>query len=161
MKYFEPDYKFSSMENLNMELLKKDGVEAVILDIDNTLVEPHTPVADERAKKFVARLKENGFKICIVSNNIPERAGKFADSLELDWVCDGNKPARKPFLIALDKLKTPATNVAVIGDQVFTDVWGAKRMKMKSVLLTPICDKEGKFVKFKRKLEKIVISQEV
>ncbi len=159
MKYFNPDFKYKAMEDIDLDVLSKKGVLGIILDIDNTLVEPHTPVADKRAEDFVKKLKDFGFKICIVSNNIPKRAKMFADSLTLPFVCDKNKPSKQPFYLALDILKLDAKNVAVVGDQVLTDVWGAKRMKMVSVLLNPICDKEEWFVKLKRKIENLLVKR--
>ena len=155
MQKFKPDLFYRTLEDISAEELKNRNIKALILDIDNTLVPPHTPVCDERAKAFVDAMEQH-FKICIVSNNIYERARKFADSFPVDFVCDGNKPAKKPFLLALKKLKAKPSEVAVIGDQIFTDVWGAKRMGMCAVLVNPICGKEGKFVKFKRVLERLV-----
>lgn len=156
MKHLYPKYRFHTLEEIDLIRLSEQGVKAVILDIDNTLVPPHTPVADARAKAFVEALKTK-FSVCIVSNNIFERAKKFADSLEADFICDGNKPAKKPFLLALNKLQVSPEKTAVIGDQIFTDVWGANRMGMVAVLVDPICDREGKFVKFKRLLEKPIV----
>lgn len=155
MQKFNPDLFYRTLEDISVDALKDRNIKALILDIDNTLVPPHTPVCDERAKAFVDKMQQH-FKICIVSNNIYARAKKFADSFPVDFICDGNKPAKKPFLLALEKLKTTPDAVAVIGDQIFTDVWGAKRMNMCAVLVNPICDKEGKFVKFKRILERLV-----
>lgn len=158
MKNLQPKMYFRTIEDISVKALKKRGVKGLILDIDNTLVPPHAPEADDRAKRFVKRMEEE-FKICIVSNNIYERAEKFADSFPVDFICDGNKPAKKPFLLAIEKLKLEPSEIAVIGDQIFTDVWGANRMNMISVLVNPICDKEGKFVKFKRILEKMVFNR--
>lgn len=158
MKNLQPKMYFRTIEDISVKALKKRSVKGLILDIDNTLVPPHTPEADDRAKRFVKRMEEE-FKICIVSNNIYERAEKFADSFPVDFICDGNKPAKKPFLLAIEKLKLEPSEIAVIGDQIFTDVWGANRMNMISVLVNPICDKEGKFVKFKRILEKMVFNR--
>lgn len=158
MKKLQPKMYFRTIEDISVKTLKKRGVKGLILDIDNTLVPPHTPEADDRAKRFVKRMEEE-FKICIVSNNIYERAEKFANSFPVDFICDGNKPAKKPFLLAIEKLKLEPSEIAVIGDQIFTDVWGANRMNMISVLVNPICDKEGKFVKFKRILEKMVFNR--
>ncbi len=155
MQKFKPDLFYRTLEDISVEELQSRNIKALILDIDNTLVPPHTPVCDARAKAFVDVMEQH-FKICIVSNNIYERAKKFADSFPVDFICDGNKPAKKPFLLALEKLKTEPSEVAVIGDQIFTDVWGAKRMGMCAVLVNPVCDKEGKFVKFKRILERVV-----
>ena len=158
MKCFQPKMYFRTIEDIAVKTLQKRNVKGLILDIDNTLVPPHTPEADERAKRFVQRMQE-AFKICIVSNNIYERAEKFANSFPVDFICDGNKPAKKPFLLALEKLQLEPCEIAVIGDQIFTDVWGANRMGMISVLANPVCDKEGKFVKFKRLLEKMVFKR--
>lgn len=157
---FKPDYQFLSTEKIDFETLKSKGIKGVILDIDNTLVEPHTPVADERTKNFVAKLKNMDLKVCIVSNNIYERAKTFADSVPCDFVCDGNKPAKKPFYLALEILKLQPAEVAVIGDQVFTDVWGGNRLGFTTVLVKPLCDKEGRFVKFKRIFEKWFVKWE-
>ncbi len=157
MKFLLPRFMFDKIEDIPLDFMKKIGVKAAILDIDNTLVEPHTPVADKRAVEFVKKLEENGFKVCIVSNNIYERAKKFADSIPVPFVCDKNKPNKKPFLMALDILKTDAKDVMVVGDQLLTDVWGANRMGMVPVLVKPVCDKEGKFVKFKRIIERKVL----
>jgi len=157
MKFLLPRFMFDKIEDIPLDYMKSIGVKAAILDIDNTLVEPHTPVADDRTRAFVKSLEDNGFKVCIVSNNIYERAKKFADSIPVSFVCDKNKPNKKPFLMALDILKTDAENVMVIGDQLLTDVWGANRMGMVPVLVKPVCDKEGKFVKFKRIIEKRVL----
>lgn len=157
MKFLLPRFMFDKIEDIPLEYMQSIGVKAAILDIDNTLVEPHTPMADSRTKDFVKSLEDNGFKVCIVSNNIYERAKKFADSIPVSFVCDKNKPNKKPFLMALDILKVDAKNVMVIGDQLLTDMWGANRMGMVPVLVKPVCDKEGKFVKFKRIIEKRVL----
>lgn len=158
MKCFQPKMYFRKIEDIEEKTLQKRNIKGLILDIDNTLVPPHTPKADERAKRFVYRMQET-FKICIVSNNIYERAEKFANSFPVDFICDGNKPAKKPFILALEKLQLKPEEVAVIGDQIFTDVWGANRMGMVSVLVNPVCDREGKFVKFKRVLEKMIFKR--
>jgi len=157
MKFLLPRFMFDKIEDIPLEFMKKIGVKAAILDIDNTLVEPHTPVADKRARDFVRKLEESGLLVCIVSNNIYQRAKKFADSLNVPFVCDKNKPNKKPFLMALDILKVNAENVMVVGDQLLTDVWGANRMGMVPVLVKPVCNKEGKFVKFKRIIERRVL----
>lgn len=159
MKQFKPTVYIKSLNDMPVAFLKEKGIKGLILDIDNTLVPPHTPVCDAHAADFAKRM-EKDFKLCIVSNNIYERAKKFADSFPMDFVCDGNKPAKKPFLLALGKLKLNPSEVAVVGDQIFTDVWGANRMGMLSVLVDPICDKEGFFVRFKRVLERLVYKRQ-
>lgn len=157
VKRFYPYLKYNNIYEIDLDLMKNIGIKAFILDIDNTLTKPHTETGDSYAKDFILKLKENGFSVCIVSNNIYARAEKFANSVDCDFVCDGNKPSKRPFLKALEILKTEATAVAVVGDQIFTDIWGANRMGMKGILVNPICDEEENFVKFKRIFEKLVI----
>lgn len=157
MKQFYPYLNYNNIYEIDLNLMKETGIKAFILDIDNTLTKPHTEIGDDYAKGFISKLKENGFSICIVSNNIYSRAEKFANSVNCDFVCDGNKPAKKPFLKALEILKTQPQEVAVVGDQIFTDIWGANRMGMKGILVNPICNEEESFVKFKRIFEKIII----
>ncbi len=158
MKRFTPDFYYETLEKISVSMLKQKQIKGLILDIDNTLVPPHTPICDARAKQFVENMQKD-FKVCIVSNNIYERARRFAVSFPVDFVCDGNKPAKKPFRLALAKLQLEPQQVAVIGDQIFTDVWGAKRMGMLSVLVEPICSEEGKFIKLKRIFEKMVYNK--
>ena len=156
MKILYPDLLYEKIEDIDLNLLKERGIKGFILDIDNTLVIPHTH-ADDRAKAFVKKLKDEGFKACIVSNNIYERAKSFAEEVELDFVCDGNKPSSKPFRLATDKLKLENKEIAVVGDQIFTDVWGGNRQKMTTILVSPICDKENRFIKFKRMMERLIM----
>ena len=151
-----PDLVYDKIEDIDLSYIKNMGIKGVILDIDNTLVVPHTH-ADDRAIAFVNKVKSEGLKACIVSNNIYERAESFAKEVDLDFVCDGNKPSRRPFLLALDKLGLNSNEVAVIGDQIFTDVWGGNRMKMLTILVSPICDIENYFIKLKRMCEKIIM----
>lgn len=158
MKFLYPDLLYEKIEDIDLSLLKDKGIKGFILDIDNTLVIPHTP-ADERAKAFVKKILDAGFKACIVSNNIPERAKAFADGVGLDWVCDGNKPSAKPFILAVEKLQLKNEEIAVVGDQIFTDVWGGNRQNMTTILVNPVCNKENYFVKFKRLLEKPVLKR--
>lgn len=151
-----PDLVYDKIEDIDLSFIKKKGIKGVILDIDNTLVIPHTH-ADERAIAFVNKVKGEGLKACIVSNNIYERAESFAKEVDLDFVCDGNKPSRRPFLLALDKLSLKPTEVAVVGDQIFTDVLGGNRMNMLTILVSPICNLENYFIKFKRLCEKLIM----
>lgn len=156
MKKLYPDLLYEKIEDIDLELLKERGIKGFILDIDNTLVIPHTH-ADDRAKAFVKKIKDNGFKACIVSNNIYERAKAFAEEVDLDFVCDGNKPSARPFNLAKDKLRLENKEIAVVGDQIFTDVWGGNRQNMTTILVNPICDKENKFIKFKRMMERLIM----
>ena len=157
MKCFQPDMYFKKIEDITAKSLKKRNIKGLILDIDNTLVPPHTD-ADDRAKAFVSKMEEE-FKICIVSNNIYERAEKFANAFPVDFICDGNKPAKKPFLLAVEKLNLDPQEIAVIGDQIFTDIFGANRMGMLSVLVNPICEDKEVFVRIKRFFERLVFKR--
>lgn len=156
MKLFKnlyPDLVYDKINDIDLEMLRSKGIKAFILDIDNTLVVPHTD-PDENAVSFVNKLKEKNFKVIIVSNNIYERAERFAKGVGCGFVCDKNKPSKKPFISALGKINAKAAETAVVGDQLFTDVLGGNRMKMTTILVSPVTEDKEFFVRLKRMAEK-------
>lgn len=109
----------------------------VIFDIDNTLV-PHGAPADERAAALFRRIHSLGMKTMLVSNNGEERVRPFADRLETGYVHKAGKPKRRGYEEALRRMDTRPENTLFIGDQIFTDVWGANRAGMYTILTEPI-----------------------
>lgn len=153
---FFPDHYVSGTYVINFEKLYKRGYRGVIFDIDNTLV-PHGEPADERAEALLERLKGLGFQTCLLSNNQEERVLLFNRKVQTHWICDAHKPSRQNYLRAMELMGTDAGNTLFVGDQLFTDVWGAKRTGIRSILVSPIHPKEEIQIRFKRYLEKIVL----
>ena len=128
----------------------------IVFDIDNTLV-PHGAPADERAKRLFQRLREIGFESCLLSNNQKKRVEMFNQEIQTHYIYNALKPARKNYLHAMEIMGTDQTNTLFVGDQLFTDVWGAKRVGIHNILVHPINPKEEIQIVLKRYLEKIVL----
>ncbi len=156
LRTFYPDDYIASTYVIPFEELYKKGYRGLIFDIDNTLV-PHGAPADERAIALFERLRNIGFDTCLISNNQEPRVQPFADKVGSKYVFDAHKPSTKNYKKAMELMKTKKENTLFVGDQLFTDVWGAKRTGIKSILVKPIHPKEEIQIVLKRYLEKIVL----
>lgn len=141
---------------ISFEKLFEEGYRGVIFDIDNTLV-PHGAPADERAKKLFARLEKIGFQSCLLSNNQEPRVKMFNQDIQTNYIYNAHKPSTKNYVKAMEKMGTDKENTLFVGDQLFTDVWGAKRAGIRNILVKPIHPKEEIQIVLKRYLERIVL----
>lgn len=155
-KTFFPDEYVASTYEIPFEKLYKEGYRGLIFDIDNTLV-MHGAPADERAKELFTRLKEIGFDCCLLSNNKEPRVKMFNEEIGVHYIFDAHKPSRTNYRKAMELMGTDEKTTVFVGDQLFTDVWGAKRTGIRNILVQPINPKEEIQIVLKRKLEKIVL----
>ena len=125
LKQFYPDRIENSTYDIDFERLYKKGYRGVIFDIDNTLVE-HGKDADERAKELFQRLEAIGMKSCLLSNNKEKRVKRFNQTIQTHYIYDAHKPSTKNYKRAMKLMGTTLQTTIFIGDQLFTDVWGAK-----------------------------------
>ena len=153
---FYPNMYMDSTYVIDFEKLYEEGIRGLIFDIDNTLVEHGVP-ANDRAIALFERLRGIGFKTCLISNNKEPRVKPFAQAVNSQYVFKANKPSRKNYRKAMEYMGTDGTNTVFVGDQLFTDVYGANRCGIKSILVKPIHPKEEIQIVLKRKLEKIVL----
>ncbi len=153
---FFPDAYMDSTYVIDFEKLYKEGIRGVIFDIDNTLV-PHGAPADERAIRLFAHLRSIGLDYCLISNNQLPRVKPFADAVQAKFVEDAHKPSRKNYLKAMKLMHVDLDSCIFVGDQIFTDVYGAKRCGMRTILVKPLHPKEEIQIVLKRYLEKIVL----
>ena len=153
---FFPDAYVASTYVIDFEKLYEEGIRAVIFDIDNTLV-PHGAPADDRAKALFARLKKIVYQCCLISNNQESRVKMFNQDIQVNYICDAHKPSTKNYKKAMKIMGTDVSNTVFVGDQLFTDVWGAKRAGIRNILVKPIHPKEEIQIVLKRYLEKIVL----
>lgn len=155
-KKLYPTKYLDSSYSIDYEQLYRSGIRGLIYDIDNTLVEHGMP-ATERAIKLFEQLRGIGFDTCLLSNNKEPRVKPFADAVGSKYVYDAHKPSRKNYIRAMELMGTDTGNTYFIGDQIFTDVYGANRAGIPSILVKPIHPKEEIQIVLKRKLEKIVL----
>lgn len=155
-KTFYPDARIDSAYNIDYEGLYNKGIRGLIFDIDNTLVEHGYP-ADERAKELFVRLHNIGFDTVLLSNNKEKRVKPFATDVSSKYIYKADKPKKSGYKNAMALMKTDNKTTVFIGDQLFTDVWGAKRTGVISYLTAPIDPHEEIQIIIKRRLEKIVL----
>ena len=156
-KKFLPQIYAESIYDIDLCELKEKGIKAFILDIDNTLAPYATPVGDDKLKGWIEVLSEQGFKYYIASNNDGERVERFCASINVPYIAKAGKPLRRGFMRACEMMKVDPCETAVVGDQLFTDIYGGNRLKMLTILVKPISDVEGKFIKFKRFFERRIL----
>ena len=151
-----PTAHVPSVFAIDYEKLAALGYKGILFDIDNTLV-PHGAPADERACALFAHLKELGFKCCFLSNNQYERVSSFNDAIGAQFIENAHKPSTKNYIRAMELLGTDRSNTVFIGDQLFTDIYGAKRTGIRNILVKPLNPKEEIQIVLKRYLERIVL----
>ena len=155
---FFPDLIVDKVQDIDLETLGKNNIRGLILDIDNTLVPSHMKEADQNAVDWIERVKISGLKVCIVSNASKKRVIKFNEKLKLFAIHRASKPGSKAFRKAIRLIDLKAEETAVVGDQIFTDIFGGNRLNMFTILVKPIHKREFLFVKLKRLPEKIVLT---
>ena len=157
IQQFYPDEWLDSAYVIDYEKLYKEGYRGLIFDIDNTLV-PHGAPADERAIALFKRLREIGFSCCLLSNNKEPRVKMFNEKIGVSYIFKAGKPGKNGYEQAMKRIGTNKKTTVFIGDQLFTDVWGARRCGIYSILVQPIARHEEIQIVLKRYLEKIVLA---
>lgn len=156
LQKFYPDRYLRSAYEIDYEMYYKEGYRGIIFDIDNTLV-PHGAPADARSIELMGRLKAIGFGIMLLSNNKEPRVKMFNDEVKVSYIFKAGKPGRRGYEEAMNRLGTDRSNTMFVGDQLFTDVWGARNAGILSLLVQPIDKKEEIQIVLKRYLEKVVL----
>lgn len=154
-RFYPNEYRNSTYE-IPFEKLYEEGYRGVLFDIDNTLV-PHGAPATKEAVEFFEKLRRIGFSYCMISNNQIERVESFCREVKGKYVCNAHKPSVKGYELGMEYMGTDKSNTVFVGDQLFTDVYGANRAGIRSILVKPIHPKEEIQIVLKRYLEKVVL----
>lgn len=156
---FMPDFMFGKFDDITPEFLKAQNIEFLLIDIDNTLAPYEEPTPNERVVAWFEAMRANGIKSVLVSNNHADRVELFNGELGLPAFADCRKPSPKRLRRYADAIGAVNERTAALGDQIFTDVWGAKKMGARAILVPPIRDKKTLFFRAKRLLEKPFIKK--
>lgn len=152
-----PKLYIENIKEITLELLKKNKIKGLILDIDNTLIDYDKKLL-EGTEKWCENLKKNNIKLFILSNtNKVKKVERVAKILNLEYIYFAHKPNKKGFLEAQKLLELKKEDIAVVGDQVFTDVLGGNRVGMYTILTKPIDKRDILLTKIKRPFEKLII----
>lgn len=156
LKKFYPKQYVESAYWISYETLYQKGIRGVIYDIDNTLAKHNEP-ADEKAVALFQVLKKQGISTCLLSNNKEPRVKAFADKVGSPYIYKASKPSVRNYGKAMEIMGTDMKHTVFIGDQIFTDIYGANRAGIYSILVKPINPKEEIQIVVKRALEAVVL----
>lgn len=148
-----PNQYFEKVEQITISFLQKNKIKALILDVDNTLID-YNRTMKESIIYWAKDLKKQGIKLYILSNtNHKEKVEEVANKLEINYRNLAQKPFKSGFLKVQQELQEKPENIGVVGDQIFTDIIGGNRCNMYTILVDPIDKKDFWYTAWKRPLE--------
>ena len=151
-----PNAHLNNVREITTNFLQNNKINALILDVDNTLIDYDKNLPEETIK-WAKELKNNNIKLYILSNtNKKEKVKKVAEKLGIEYMYFAKKPLKSGFKKVQEKLKESSQNIAVVGDQIFTDIVGGNRCKMFTILVEPIAEKDIWITMVKRPLENAI-----
>ena len=152
-----PDIYVRSLQDVPLHELKEQNIKAFILDLDNTITEWNSNEITEEVHQWFERIKTEGLKACILSNNGEKRVLQVAEALDIPYIHRAQKPRRGGYHRAITHMQVKPEETAVIGDQIFTDILGGNRAGLYTILVVPIASKEFMGTKISRMLETLVL----
>ena len=155
-KSFFPCRREKSAYLIDYDKLYESGCRCLVYDVDNTLV-CHGAPQNEKSLSFLKSLQEKGFKLLFLSNNKEPRVKSFSEPLGAMYIYKAGKPSPKNYIRAYEMLGETRETTVFIGDQLFTDIWGANKAGIYSILTDPIDKHEEIQIILKRRLEWIVL----
>lgn len=156
IQLFTPDYYIHSFAALRPSYIKEQGIKLLICDIDNTLVAHDEQLPDEPVIQFVEKMKKAGIQIVFISNNVEERVRRFAEFFKADYYSFALKPLPITYRKMLKKYDMQRKEVAMLGDQLLTDILGANLMGFHTILTAPRVTRDLSFTKVNRIVESVI-----
>ena len=127
LRYLTPDCVFDSIYDITPEFLKSRGIRGALIDIDGTVSSHRIKHPTEKLCAYIKGMQEAGIKVLFLSNNKATRVGVFSEPMGIRWISRATKPLTRGFRKGAAMLELPMHEIAVIGDQIFTDVFGGNR----------------------------------
>ncbi len=156
-----PKSYFKRVTDISTEFLQKNKIKGLILDVDNTLIDFDRNLL-KGIDDWYKKIREIDVKCIILSNsNKKDKIKMVADSIGIPYIFFATKPLKRGFIKAQKELELPNENIGVVGDQIFTDIIGANRCKMFSILVEPIAEKDIWVTRLKRPIENMIIKRYV
>ena len=159
MEFYVPDIYKKSIYAIDYNKLKNNGIKCLLFDLDNTIVPFNEKVPPKKVVDLFKKIKDLEFKIIIFSNSGKRRLKPFKETLDVDCCFRTKKPSIKKFLKVLEEFHYNESEVAIIGDQIMTDVLGGNRVGITTILINPISKKDFVFTKLNRIREKKIIKK--
>ncbi len=158
-RYFFPDNHYRTVKDVDYEELKNSGVKAVVFDLDNTIARWGEESLEDEVLDLFDCLTKLGLKVGILTNSRRKNIESFIESLPFPHIFNANKPMTNGFEKMAEELGVSPEEIAMVGDQLLTDVLGANRAGMYTIRVDPLDpSKEYKFTKINRILERILLT---
>lgn len=159
LEWLRPDLYVELINRISLTDLHQRGVRGLVVDLDNTITEWNQDTVPLEITRWLATVPTFGMRICLVSNNGERRVCKLANALGVGCVFKAGKPRRRAFRQAMNLMGTGLDDTAVIGDQIFTDVLGGKRMGLFTILVAPLNRREFLGTRLVRQVERLILRQ--
>lgn len=157
----KPEKILKRICEITPELLIEENIQGILVDMDNTLLPWHEDKVSDESKKWIVNMQKSGIKICIITNSGIDRTRTVMKDVGVKFIHTALKPLPFNFIRGRKILGVPKKNICVIGDQLVTDVLGAKIAGLKSILVEPMSQKEHRATHFTRFLERVVLGRDV
>ncbi len=151
---FKPDIKLHRITDITVELLSNKNIKGLVLDVDNTLSTHHGMSLVEGLEGWISLMQEAGIKLIILSNSKEKRVKPFAEKIGLDYASLGCKPLPFGYMKVKKRLGFKRKEIAIVGDQMFTDVMGGNLFGIITIMTDLILAEDKPSFKIRRKLEK-------
>ena len=152
-----PNLIVDSLHDIDTAKLSNNGISGIVFDLDNTIIPWDSPSMGQKETDFIKNLLDSGLKICLLSNNRNHRVSEIANAFGIPFIARAYKPAKSGFRRAAEIMRLKPNEIAVIGDQLYTDILGGNRLGMFTIWVTPLSSREFIGTKVTRQLEKITV----
>lgn len=154
MEIYLPDIYQKSIYTIDYSKLLNRGIKCLLYDLDNTIAPSNSKTPQEKTKDLFIGLKQKGFKVCIFSNSPKFRTKVFTDFFNIEGIANARKPYPSKLKKFLKENGYKVDEVAIIGDQLMTDVKVGNTVGITTILVNPISEKDFFITKFNRLLER-------
>lgn len=154
-----PDIYQKSIYKIDYKKLKKSGIKCILFDLDNTIAPVSVSVPNKKMKDLIEEVKDMGFKIIIMSNSPKSRLEPFKEILNVDCSASSMKPLSKKYKKIMKIYNFKDIEIAAVGDQILTDIYGANRLGITTILVNPLSTNDFVFTKFNRMIEKYIFKK--
>lgn len=156
---FLPNKQISSIYDLTPDDLREIGIKGLIIDLDNTLIPWNQTHASKKAKAWFKLFVASEIKLLIISNNSVDRVSTFAYPQNIHYIGRAKKPLPMSFSKACEDLNLERHEVAIIGDQLLTDILGGNMVGLYTILVDPLVESDAPITQFNRKIESLLLER--
>lgn len=158
LKLFLPDEHVKSIFDIDVNNLQKIGIKGIVIDLDNTLVPWNVRSAPDDVVTWLNELNKSNINVIVFSNNNRERVSFFCQPINKPYIARAKKPLGRSFRKARKQMGLKKSEMAVIGDQLLTDVFGGNRAGLYTILVQPLVKTDAPITKFNRNIERLILN---